>query len=131
MARRLLATAVSLVLAGVVVAGMIGGDASAEERARSIGAQIKCPVCQGVAIVDSPSETARAMMAVVDEKVADGWSDSQIVDYFADRYGSGIVIDPPLRGRTLVLWMLPVAALLAGAAMIWTRRRVAPAAAES
>jgi cytochrome c-type biogenesis protein CcmH len=117
---------VGLLLLAVVVAGMVGGDASADERARAIGARVKCPVCQGVSIVDSPSETARAMMAVVGEKVAEGWSDGQILEYFSDRYGPGIVIDPPVGGRTLVLWLLPVAALAVGAAMIWTRRRTKP-----
>lgn len=123
MTRKAFATIISLVFATIVVAGMVGGNDSAGERTRAIGARIKCPVCQGVAIADSPSETAEAMMDVVDEKVDEGWTDGQIIDYFRDRYGDGIVIDPPFRGRTLLLWLLPVAALGLGVVMIAALRR--------
>ncbi len=82
------------------------------------GARIKCPVCQGESIAESPSETSTAMLAVVAEKVAAGESDDQIIQYFTDRYGSGILLDPPFRGRTLALWLTPLAALAAGVALI-------------
>lgn len=121
--RRWIGAAVTLVLAAVVVAGIAIGDPSQEDRVRSIGARIKCPVCQGEPILDSPSETARAMMDIVAERVAAGESDGQIIDYFTDRYGDGILLDPPVRGKTLWLWVLPFVALGAGVVLILGRRR--------
>jgi cytochrome c-type biogenesis protein CcmH len=121
--RKIVAAVVTVGLAVVVVIGLIQGDRTDEDRARSIGSRVKCPVCQGVAIVDSPSETARAMMDVVEERIADGWSDRQIIDYFAERYTDSIVIDPPFSGNTLLVWLLPILAVVAGFFMIFSRRK--------
>jgi len=126
--RRWAAGAITLALAGVVVAAMIIGENAASDRVQALGTRIKCPVCQGESISESPSETSTAMLAVVAEKVAAGESDDQIIRYFTDRYGNGILLDPPFRGRTLALWLTPVAALAAGVALILGRRRTpAPA----
>ena len=121
--RKIIAGVVTIALAAVVVVGLIQGDRTDEDRARSIGSRVKCPVCQGVAIADSPSETARAMMDVVEERIADGWSDDQIIDYFSERYTDSIVIDPPFSGNTLLVWLIPALAVLAGIFMIFTRRK--------
>ena len=125
--RKIIAAVVTIALAAIVVVGLVQGDKSDEDRARAIGSRVKCPVCQGVAIADSPSETARAMMDVVEERIADGWSDNQIIDYFSERYTDSIVIDPPFAGNTLLVWLLPLLAVVAGVFMIFTRRK-APAA---
>jgi cytochrome c-type biogenesis protein CcmH len=114
---------VTVALAGVVVAGLVMGEDTESDRIRALGARIKCPVCQGEAIVDSPSETARAMMDIVAERVEAGESDDQIITYFTSRYGDGILLDPPFKGRTLALWLLPLVALGAGIALILGRRR--------
>jgi cytochrome c-type biogenesis protein CcmH len=107
----------------VIIVGMIMGDTRDEDRVASIGAAIKCPVCQGEAIVDSPSETAQAMVVVLEEKVAEGLSDEQIFDYFTARYGDGIRLDPRFTAQTLLLWVLPVVAVAGGVWMIMSRRR--------
>ena len=85
--RTLIGWLVTVVLAAVVVVGLIMGDSSAQDRVDGLGSRIKCPVCQGEAIGDSPSETAQAMVEIVKEKVEAGETDSQIVDYFTARYG--------------------------------------------
>lgn len=121
--RSLIGWGVTALLAVIVVAGMIIGDARPEDRVAALGSQIKCPVCQGEAIADSPSETAEAMMQVVEEKVAAGESDQQILAYFESRFGEGILLDPPFAGKTLLVWILPFVAVVAGVWMILTRRR--------
>ena len=128
--RRWAAGVITVALAGVVLAAMIIGEDTASDRVQALGARIKCPVCQGESISESPSETSAAMMQVIAEKVAAGESDEQIVRYFTDRYGSGILLDPPVRGRTLALWLAPLAALAVGVAMILGRRRARPAATQ-
>ncbi len=114
---------VTVLLAGVVIVGMVVGDSAPQDRVEALGSSIKCPVCQGEAIGDSPSETARAMMEIVEEKVAAGESDPQIVAYFTARYGDGILLDPPVAGRTLLVWLLPVLAVAGGIWMILSRKR--------
>lgn len=121
--RRLTGRAVTVVLAAIVVAGFALGNPSPEDRVASIGAVIRCPVCQGEAIIDSPAETAGVMMDIVEEKVAAGETDQQIIQYFEERYGAGIILDPPFAGKTIMVWIVPLLALGGGIWMILSRRR--------
>ena len=122
-ARRVGAWVVTVGLAVVVAWGFVIGEETESDRVLALGARIKCPVCQGEAISESPSETAVAMMGVVSEKVDEGQTDEQILAYFTDRYGDGIRLDPRFELRTAMLWLLPLIALVGGGFMIWTRRR--------
>ncbi len=76
--RSLVGWAITAVLAAVVIVGLIMGDSAESDRVNALGARIKCPVCQGEAIGDSPSETSRAMMVIVEEKVAAGETDAAV-----------------------------------------------------
>lgn len=119
---RLLAGALAIGLAGVVAWALITGEPGEADRAAALGARIRCPVCQGESIADSPAQYARDMMDFVAARVADGWSDEQILDHLEQRF-AGIRLDPPFAGGTLLLWILPVAAAGAGALLIARRRR--------
>jgi cytochrome c-type biogenesis protein CcmH len=114
---------VTAVLATIVAAGLFLGDARPEDRVASLGASIRCPVCQGEAIIDSPATTAQVMLDIVEEKVASGESDQQIIEYFTARFGDGILLDPPLRGKTLIVWIVPLLAAGVGLWMINSRLR--------
>ncbi len=70
------------------------------------------------------------MRAVIEEKVAAGQSDQEIEDFFIARYGEWILLDPPPRGKNLLLWALPALGLAVGAAAIFTRRKPRRAEAE-
>ena len=114
------------IFAVVIVLGTLSGEPSAEDRAAAIGSRIMCPVCQGSAIANSPSETAVSMMDKVEELVDAGRTDDEILQYFSDRYGDNIILDPRFEGKTLLVWLLPVAAFGVGVWMIIRRRRKAP-----
>ena len=126
--RKILVWVVTLGLTGVVAWGFVAGEPSETDRVFALGARIKCPVCQGEAISESPSDTAVAMMNVVAEKVDAGQTDEQILRYFTERYGDGIRLDPRFELRTMLLWLLPAAAFIGGGFLIWTRRRPAEVA---
>lgn len=94
-----------------------------EARARFIGAQIRCPVCRGVPIAESPAELATEMMGVVREQIAGGKSDAEIFQCFEDRYGEWALLQPKPVGMNLLVWILPAGFLLGGAAIIVARVR--------
>lgn len=121
--RRLGAGLLTVVLAAVVGYGVVADEPTAAERLARLGSQIKCPVCEGNAIADSPARYARDMLAVVEEQIAAGRSDADILAYFEARYTDAIILDPPRRGRTLALWVLPGVALVGGAFLITRLRR--------
>jgi cytochrome c-type biogenesis protein CcmH len=126
MVRRIAAGVVTVALAGIVVAGIAMGEASADDRVRSIGSRLRCPVCQGESIIDSSTEISTAMLAKVDELVAEGRETGAIFQYFTDRYGDGILLDPRFSGSTIVLWLLPLVAAAAGIVLILGRLRRRP-----
>jgi len=110
-ARTLIGWAVTVLLAAVVVVGLVMGDSAPQDRVEALGSRIKCPVCQGEAIGDSPSETSAVMMDIVAEKVAAGETDAQIISYFTARYGDGILLDGPCADDSLPAARLAAAKL--------------------
>lgn len=100
---------------------------TAAERVDRISAELRCPVCQGLSVQDSPSETARSMRALVAQRVAEGRTDDEIRAEFVRSYGDWILLSPPLLSFGGLVWLVPVAAIVLGAVLAWSRAR-APAA---
>lgn len=93
------------------------------DRVEQIGTRIKCPVCQGESIANSPSQMAEDMMDLVSERVSAGVPDEEIFDELLGSYTGAVLLDPPASGNTLVLWLAPLAVLVFGIAVIlWWRR---------
>lgn len=114
---------IMVVLAMVITVGLATATPRAQDRAGALAAQLRCPVCQGESVADSPSETASEIRAQIEQMVAAGRSDAEILDHYVARYGRWVLLDPPARGDTLLLWLLPVLAVVGGGAVIVTRRR--------
>lgn len=112
-----------LVLLGVVVIGLLSGSGRPADRAYDLQQRLRCPVCKTVSIAESMSDTAVAMRATVEQQIESGRSDEEIIAYFTDRYGRWVLMDPPARGDTLPLWLIPLGAAAAGVALLLARRR--------
>lgn len=107
-------------------------DPALDAATSAVAAQLRCPVCQGVAIQDSPSELAQQMRMVVKEQLAAGKSPDEVKAYFVSKYGEWILLEPQAHGFNLVIYALPVLLVLGGAGFLvfvvnkWTA--AAPAA---
>ncbi|MEX1173209.1 MAG: cytochrome c-type biogenesis protein CcmH [Chloroflexota bacterium] len=127
--RRAVPSAWILVVVGglaLAIAMIVGSSWSPSEtdRARVVDLQLRCPVCQGVSIADSPSESAAQMRTVVREQLAAGASDDEIKAYFVARFGTWVLLAPPGDGLGALLWIVPGASMLAGAiVLVWRARR--------
>lgn len=115
-----------IVLLAVVVVGLSRGGAP-RDRAADLDRRLRCPVCKQVSIADSPSQTAADMRQIVQEQVVAGWSDAAVLAYFQSRYGDWVLLDPPARGRSIWLFLLPALAAVAGISVVVTR--IGPASA--
>lgn len=93
-------------------------DAGLERRTSEIASELRCPVCQGVSVEDSPTELARQMRAVVRDQLAAGRTPDEVRAYFVDKYGEWILLRPKASGFNLVVYVLPWLALLGGFAVI-------------
>jgi cytochrome c-type biogenesis protein CcmH len=100
-------------------------DPALEARARALSAQLRCMVCQNQSIDDSNAELARDLRLLVRERLTDGDSDEAVIDYVVSRYGEFVLLNPRLRGETLLLWGAPIVLFLAGAAamVLFVRKR--------
>ena len=94
--------------------------ADREAQVREIAAQLRCPVCQGLSVGDSPSELANEMRSLIREQLQQGKTSAEVLDYFAQRYGEWILLAPPKRGFNLMIWVLPLSCCrLARQSCIW------------
>jgi cytochrome c-type biogenesis protein CcmH len=121
-----------LALAAALVIAARPHEPTADERIDRITTELRCPVCQGLSVKDSMSDTARQMRDLVAERVREGRSDAEIQAEFRAAYGDWILLSPPVASWSGLVWLAPLAALAAGLlfAMGRLRRADAPAGAE-
>lgn len=123
--RSLVAIAVSLAAIAVVVVGIISTPAAeqtATERVDSLSALIKCPFCNGESLAESGSGVAADYRALIAQRVDDGYTDREILDEFAESFGPSFVLDGSTNRWSFLLWIVPLAILVAGGASILTMR---------
>lgn len=113
-------------------------DPAQEARASKLAGELRCPVCQGLSIHDSPSPLAQQMKDLIRAQVSSGYSDEEIRQYFVSKYGEWVLLEPKAQGFNLLVYALPALMLLGGAGLIfvavrrWTvaPEEVEPGAAE-
>ncbi|MFQ5526285.1 MAG: cytochrome c-type biogenesis protein CcmH [Thermoanaerobaculia bacterium] len=114
----------TLALARELTGPPAGRELSGAELVRvteEVTSLMRCPVCQGLSVADSPTASAIAMKEEARQLLAAGFSGDQVLAYFERSYGEFIRLSPKPEGFNLVVWILPVAALLLGAAVIGLR----------
>jgi cytochrome c-type biogenesis protein CcmH len=96
-----------------------------EQRARNLSAQLRCMVCQNQSIDDSNAELARDLRVLVRERLTNGDTDEQVIDYVVSRYGEFVLLKPRLGAKTVILWATPILLLLVGgvAILVFVRTR--------
>ncbi|MBX9944159.1 MAG: cytochrome c-type biogenesis protein CcmH [Reyranella sp.] len=106
-------------------------DPALESRARDIGRALRCVVCQNQSIDDSNAEVARDMRRAVRERLVAGDDDPKVFAYMVARYGDYVLLKPPFKAGTWILWLGgPLVLLVAGGALLLAvrRRRAVPPA---
>lgn len=98
-------------------------DPVLESRARSITAGLRCLVCQNESVDDSQAPLARDLRLLVRERLQAGDTDAAVRDYLVARYGDFVLLKPPFKPETLVLWTAPFLALAVGAFLLVLRSR--------
>ena len=98
-------------------------DPRLEARARALSAQLRCLVCQNESIDESHADLARDLRVLVRERLRAGDSDDKIRAFLVRRYGDFILLKPPFKLETWLLWGAPFVILLAGGGIIFVARR--------
>ena len=89
-------------------------DPALEARARALSQELRCMVCQNQSIDDSDAPLAKDLRVLVRERLKQGESDGQVIDFLVARYGEFVLLRPRLNVRTALLWLGPPAVLLGG-----------------
>ena len=129
--RSALSGLVTVLLLVFVVVSLATAEPPDQDRAKEIGSLVRCPVCNGESIAESPAPLAQAMTDVVREGIDDGLSNEQIIDGLLVSYTDSQRLDPEISGSTLALWLIPGAALVIGAILIAGEIRRRPGTVES
>ena len=117
-----------LVALVVWFAGVASAQLEMEPQVFAIAAKLRCPVCTSESVAQSSSETSVRMREIIAEKLQEGEREAEILAFFQARYGDWILLEPPRRGLYLIVWILPIAAVvlllgfLAFFLRRWTRR---------
>lgn len=93
-------------------------DADLEARTSAVASTLRCPVCQGESIQDSPSDLAQDMRALVREQLRAGKTPEEVRAYFVGRYGEWILLEPKMAGLNILLYVFPVVVVLGGLALV-------------
>jgi cytochrome c-type biogenesis protein CcmH len=107
--------------------GRVVEETLIERQTREISAQLRCVVCQGLSLQDSPSQLAQEMRGIVREKLEEGMTPAEVRAYFVEKYGEWVLLEPEPRGFNLLVYVLPIAMLFGGAGFVllkarsWTR----------
>tara|TARA_B100001123_G_scaffold416621_1_gene518427 strand:+ start:75 stop:479 length:405 start_codon:yes stop_codon:yes gene_type:complete len=89
-------------------------DPKQEERARNISKNIRCMVCQNQSIDESNAPLAKDLRILIRDKIKNGKKDDEIYKFLTDRYGDFILLKPPFKSNTLILWMAPLIFFMIG-----------------
>ncbi len=73
---------------------------SLDQRVHDVASQLRCPICQGESVADSPSQLAQQMRGVIRQQLQSGKSEQEVIQYFRTSYGDQIVWSPPWQGFT-------------------------------
>lgn len=114
---------VALILVAIGLGTQLQRASTLDERARNLAGELRCPVCQGLSIADSPAPLAEQMRRIVWEQLAAGATDEDVRDFFVARYGTWILLAPPAEGRDLLLWLAPGVFVLLGLIAVALRSR--------
>lgn len=106
-------------------------DSALEAMTTRLASELRCPVCQGNSIQDSPSELAQQMRDLIRDQLRSGKSPDEVRAYFVDKYGEWILLSPKATGVNLVVYLVPFVAVLLGGFIVWRtlRRWTSPSAA--
>lgn len=97
----------------------VQSDSALEAMTTVLASELRCPVCQGNSIQDSPSELALQMRDVIRDQLRAGRTPDEVRAYFVDKYGEWILLAPKAQGLNLIVYIVPFAAILLGGLVVW------------
>ncbi len=87
--------------------------------AKQLMGELRCPICQGQSLLESDATLAVDLKLIIIQQIMQGKKPAQIKNYLVERYGDFILLKPPFKVSTILLWLLPLVCLLVGIVWVW------------
>jgi cytochrome c-type biogenesis protein CcmH len=117
-----------ILFANLIVVLLVTGVAFAQEslpvdvtddQVNAVAKQLYCPVCENIPLDVCPTQACAQWRGLIGEKLAAGWSEDQIKDYFVAQYGDRVLATPPARGLNWLVYVIPPVAIILGAFILY------------
>lgn len=102
----------------VTSTGLAQKATPSDDEVNAIARQLYCPVCENIPLDVCPTQACAQWRAVIREKLAEGWTETQIKDYFVEQYGVRVLNEPPRQGLGWLIYIVPALFLIAGAVVL-------------
>ncbi len=122
--RRMLFALLFLALTALLVVGRVAAQEPTplpvtDDQVNAIAKQLYCPVCENVPLDVCGTQACAQWRALIREQLSQGWTEEEIKQYFAEQYGDRVLAEPPRRGLNWLVYIVPPAAFLAGAYLLF------------
>jgi cytochrome c-type biogenesis protein CcmH len=116
-----------LFLTAVLLAGVIALQPSpvraqsevSDDEVNAIAKQLYCPICENTPLDVCPTQACKDWRELIRQQLSQGQTEEQIIDYFVANYGPQVLAEPPAKGFSTLVWILPVVALIGGGIALW------------
>jgi len=114
-----LAVFFSLLVVGAALAQDGSPRTPTDDEVNAIAKQLYCPVCENIPLDVCGTQACEQWRGLIREKLAAGWSEARIKQYFVDQFGDRVLATPPARGLNWLVYIIPPVAILAGVFVIY------------
>ncbi|OGO65029.1 MAG: hypothetical protein A2030_02650 [Chloroflexi bacterium RBG_19FT_COMBO_50_10] len=116
----LFSTVLTLLLGLLVVSTVLAQQPTpSDDQVNVIAKQLYCPVCENIPLDVCPTTACAQWRELIRQKLALGWSEQQIKDYFVQQYGARVLGTPPPKGINWLVYLVPPVAILAGVYVLY------------
>jgi cytochrome c-type biogenesis protein CcmH len=94
-------------------------DPVGDDEVNAVAKKLYCPVCENTPLDVCPTQACKDWRELIRQQLSDGWTEAQVLDYFATNYGPQALAQPPASGFSALVWILPVIGLVGGGIFLW------------
>lgn len=110
---------IASILIGVAANTAYAQQSVSDDEVNAIARQLYCPVCENTPLDVCPTQACKDWRELIRQQLSEGWTEQQILDYFAATYGPRVLAKPPANGFSALVWILPVIGLIGGGIFLW------------
>jgi cytochrome c-type biogenesis protein CcmH len=110
---------VRFLAAAVLLAGVITLQEVTDDEVNAVAKQLYCPICENTPLDVCPTQACKDWRELIRQQLSEGQTEEQIIDYFVANYGPQVLAEPPAKGFSTLVWILPVVVLIGGGIALW------------